>query len=147
MDKFNSSSIDAKIWAKEFMRLYNENIMKQNVLWIDESLMLSWFANTIMAGYDEAKRRYEGKSEVMGREELIKIISPYFNDIVIDLNIYHKGDYFREKIGQIADAILNKIPATKCPVCLGSGLYWNEYYGKDMECPKCNGTGKIPKDK
>jgi len=47
---------DAQVWAKEFMRLYNKNIMKQNVLWIDESLMLAWFANSIMAGYDHAKR-------------------------------------------------------------------------------------------
>jgi hypothetical protein len=57
--KFDSSSMDAKVWAKEFMRLYNKNIQQQNVLWVDESLMIAWFANSIMAGYDEARRRYE----------------------------------------------------------------------------------------
>lgn len=54
--KFDSSSMDAKVWAKEFMRLYDKNA---NKCWIDESLMLAWFANSIMAGYDEARRRYE----------------------------------------------------------------------------------------
>lgn len=48
------NEFDAKIWAKEFMRLFNENTQKQNHLWIDESLMIAWFASAIMAGYDHA---------------------------------------------------------------------------------------------
>ena len=99
-----------------------------------------------------------GKKEVMGRAGLIKIISPYFNDIVIDLNIDHKGDYFREKIGQIADALLGKIPASipakECRRCEGKGKISQTPSHKESDippliiiCPKCNGTGKIPKDK
>ena len=52
---FNSQSIDARVWAKEFMRIYQS----QGEKWVDEELMIGWFANAIMAGYDEAHRRCE----------------------------------------------------------------------------------------
>ncbi len=42
---------DAKIWAEEFMRIKAEKNFE-----IDEGLMLAWFANAIMAGYDYAHR-------------------------------------------------------------------------------------------
>lgn len=45
---FNPSSIDAKEWAKEFVRLNSAS---------DEGTMLAWFASAIMAGFDEANRR------------------------------------------------------------------------------------------
>lgn len=45
---------DAKECADEFMRLFGEN--KEA---IDHSLMIGWFANTIMAGWDEGRRRLE----------------------------------------------------------------------------------------
>ena len=57
MKPFNHQSIDARDWAKEFTRLYEENLYKHNHLWIDESLMQGWFANAIMAGMDEQARR------------------------------------------------------------------------------------------
>jgi len=38
---------DAHIWAKEFMRI----IVDKNIE-IDEGLMISWFANSIMTMYD-----------------------------------------------------------------------------------------------
>lgn len=41
---------DAKIWAKEFMRIFGNKKEK-----IDEELMIGWFANSIMTGYDKAK--------------------------------------------------------------------------------------------
>ena len=59
MSEFSPQSIDAKVWTKEFMRLYYEH--DRDYKWIDESLMLGWFANAIMAGYDEARRRFEPK--------------------------------------------------------------------------------------
>lgn len=50
-----SQSIDAVVWAQKFMEY------KKRMRWthadIDESLMTTWFANAIMAGYDEATRR------------------------------------------------------------------------------------------
>lgn len=49
------NSIDALVWAQKFMEY------KKRMRWthadIDESLMTTWFANSIMAGYDEATRR------------------------------------------------------------------------------------------
>ncbi|MEE9316531.1 MAG: hypothetical protein V3U97_05420 [bacterium] len=42
-----SSTLDAKVWAKEFVRLHGG----------DEELMVTWFANAIMAGYDGAKKQ------------------------------------------------------------------------------------------
>ena len=62
--KFNPQSMDAKVWAKEFIRLYkNSRLAPINIPdWLDEELMLGWFANAIMAGFDEANRR-NSKSE------------------------------------------------------------------------------------
>lgn len=52
---FDLSSTDAQYWAKNFMDIWqNEPI---DIL--DEDMMHSWFANAIMAGYNEARRRYE----------------------------------------------------------------------------------------
>lgn len=46
--------MDAKDWAEEFMRIWGE---RRNE--IDEGLMLAWFANSIMAGFDESSRRQQ----------------------------------------------------------------------------------------
>lgn len=48
-------SFDAVDWAKEFMRLFGER--RQD---IDEELMIGWFANALMRGYDEHQWRTEG---------------------------------------------------------------------------------------
>ena len=42
---------DAKIWAKEFIKVIKNN---PDII-IDEDLMLGWFTNAIMAGYDRGK--------------------------------------------------------------------------------------------
>src|SRR5688572_2805807 len=41
-------SFDAADWAAEFMRLFGDKRDK-----IDEGLMIGWFANALMRGYDE----------------------------------------------------------------------------------------------
>ena len=60
-------TIDAKVWAKEFMRLYDNNKLRPiNVPdWVDEALMIGWFANAIMVGYDKGKAQSHlgGKNE------------------------------------------------------------------------------------
>jgi hypothetical protein len=45
---------DASKWAEEFMRLFGDRLTD-----IDEGLMIGWFANAIMTGFDEAQRRAE----------------------------------------------------------------------------------------
>jgi hypothetical protein len=51
-DKFTQSFSGAD-WAKAFMEQFRER--KGD---IDEELMLGWFCNAIMRGYDEHARRY-----------------------------------------------------------------------------------------
>ena len=41
-------TMDAQVWASKFKELFPES---------DEGLMLGWFANAIMAGYDTAQMR------------------------------------------------------------------------------------------
>lgn len=45
---FLCSTFDAQVWAKEFCKLNSAS---------DEGVMLAWFANALMAGYDEAMRK------------------------------------------------------------------------------------------
>lgn len=44
---FDFGTMDATVWAREFVARFGG----------DEELMRAWFANAIMAGYDEANRR------------------------------------------------------------------------------------------
>ena len=46
-------TMDAVVWAKEFV----ETATRIPSIATDEGTMISWFANAIMAGYDEAQRR------------------------------------------------------------------------------------------
>jgi hypothetical protein len=46
-------SFDARDWAKAFCKLHGG----------DEELMLAWFANALMRGYDEAGKRNHKASE------------------------------------------------------------------------------------
>lgn len=57
MSEFDSSTMDAQKWAEYFVKTKNECGWELHD--IDESLMLTWFADAIMAGYDQAYR--EGK--------------------------------------------------------------------------------------
>jgi hypothetical protein len=47
-------SFDAQDWAKAFMVVYDRGTM------IDESLMIGWFANALMRGFDEGMMRANG---------------------------------------------------------------------------------------
>lgn len=51
-------TIDARIWAKEFVTILKQNNLDAS----DEGWMISWFANSIMAGWDEAERRERNRS-------------------------------------------------------------------------------------
>lgn len=46
-------NMDAKVWAVEFVKIVKRN---KNIP-TDESTMLGWFANAIMAGYDTGYER------------------------------------------------------------------------------------------
>uniref|UniRef100_A0A6M3J041 Uncharacterized protein n=3 Tax=viral metagenome TaxID=1070528 RepID=A0A6M3J041_9ZZZZ len=68
------NSMDARVWAKEFMRLYeNSRKAPQNIPdWVDEDLMRGWFANAIMAGYDNATRKLQAENKAL-KEQLDKV--------------------------------------------------------------------------
>jgi len=68
MSEIISQSIDAKVWAVEFMNLFGE---KREV--IDEGLMIAWFASAIMNGFDEATRR-EQKRLDLAKAALEKLV-------------------------------------------------------------------------
>ena len=55
-DKFNGTTMDATLWAKAFSERF-EVTAKDGKPVDTGDLMLGWFANSIMAGYDEASRR------------------------------------------------------------------------------------------
>lgn len=45
-------TIDARVWSEEF----NKVLVKLNEQPIDEGLLIAWFANAIMCGWDKAKK-------------------------------------------------------------------------------------------
>ncbi len=59
-----SQSMDARVWADKFA----ETLAKHPQIAADRDTMLGWFANAIMAGYDEAQRRNRAASPGEGRE-------------------------------------------------------------------------------
>lgn len=48
------STMDAKVWAEEFMRIFGQKLSE-----IDEGLMIGWFANAIMCGSDITHNRQQ----------------------------------------------------------------------------------------
>lgn len=49
-------SFDAQVWAKAFVEIARQHPQ----LAVDEGTMIGWFANALMRGYDECRRRREG---------------------------------------------------------------------------------------
>jgi hypothetical protein len=50
-----ANTMDAQVWVDEWM----ETIRTHPEIPYDPDTMLGWFANAIMAGYDQAKRESE----------------------------------------------------------------------------------------
>jgi hypothetical protein len=50
--------IDGRLWGKEFCERYSV---------IDEEIMIAWFSNAIMAGYDKASLKMESEIEAEGK--------------------------------------------------------------------------------
>lgn len=58
--EFNPQSMDAVVWAKEF----NKTLVKKGIQPFDPGFLIGWFANAIMAGFDEANRRKLPKERI-----------------------------------------------------------------------------------
>lgn len=50
--------MDAQEWAREFLRIWSGRWSE-----VDEGLMISWFANAIMRGFDEGRRRTDSEKD------------------------------------------------------------------------------------
>jgi len=57
--KHLNMEFDARVWADEWMDLIE---LHPNAPW-DYGFMIGWFANAIMAGFDEACRRKNKEAE------------------------------------------------------------------------------------
>ena len=66
------TTTDAKLWADEFMKV-KARLGEQK---FDHAMMLGWFANAIMQGYDEGRRRAKADAqatvEALRRENACK---------------------------------------------------------------------------
>lgn len=60
---YPQGELDALKWAEYFMELFDNRRDE-----IDESLMLTWFANAIMTGYDYAKNKADSELSAKLRE-------------------------------------------------------------------------------
>jgi len=96
-----TGEFDAKIWAEEFMKLFGKSLSQ-----IDEGLMLSWFANAIMAGYDKAKREALTaiKQEILGKLPEKKDI--YWN-MKLEVKSTLKGYVFYINGNEISEQLYN----------------------------------------
>lgn len=53
------STTDADVWAKEFMTTFKNHSGKS--AWIDEDTIRTWFANSIMCGWNHAHQKLDKK--------------------------------------------------------------------------------------
>ena len=66
--KHLNCEFDCRVWVKEWMETLR---LHPNLPW-DEGAMIGWFANAIMAGFDEASRRNNAEKENKMRSKLPK---------------------------------------------------------------------------
>lgn len=59
--------MDAKVWAQEFMKTFKAHAGEPPA-WLDEDLMLGWFANAIMCGWDHAHWKLDPQQEHKGED-------------------------------------------------------------------------------
>ena len=78
------TTTDAKLWADEFMKV-KARLGEQK---FDHAMMLGWFANAIMQGYDEGRRRAKADAQATvdlakaeGAAEVRKVIQQRLIDV------------------------------------------------------------------
>ncbi len=78
-----NQDMDALRWAKEFMSSeFAKNLPPE----VDESLMIAWFANAIMCGYDNARWRHQERSAELTAErarvaKLVEALAELRNEV------------------------------------------------------------------
>ena len=86
------STMDAKVWADEFMETKARLGEKE----FDHAMMLGWFANAIMAGFDEATRRQQATiADLQGQLKAAKAPRMY------DCGSCAIGKGFEQRVAQL----------------------------------------------
>ena len=92
------STMDAKVWADEFMETKARLGEKE----FDHAMMLGWFANAIMAGFDEATRRQQATiADLQGQLKAAKAPRMY------DCGSCAIGKGFEQRVAQLEGALEN----------------------------------------
>lgn len=73
-----NDNMDAQAWAKEFMRIWSGHVIGEGDT-VDEGLMIGWFANAIMCGYDASSRN--NNKHIDKLKGLILLTDPAVSDI------------------------------------------------------------------
>lgn len=105
---------DAQIWAKRWLEIIAEN----PGIPTDEGTMIGWFANAIMAGYDQG-RSYEQKRDIV--EKLREIIFQAAGAATGPLLVDHPGYIFPSE--RVAEAVEH--------VCQSFGISKEVSHGKE----------------
>lgn len=80
------NTTDAMVWATEFNKIYPMILKDGEGVTDSKEVLLTWFANAIMAGYDHARRKYEPKNKLveLDYEKLVvsfeKFLEPHNKD-------------------------------------------------------------------
>lgn len=53
-------NMDARVWAKEFVRSQTDQVKAGGTGMMDEDVMIGWFSNSIMTGYDHGRGPING---------------------------------------------------------------------------------------
>lgn len=77
---------DARLWAQEFMETFKKHA-GQPPEWLDEGLMIGWFANAIMAGYDNANWKHDE-----AQADRISIKKSLWDRMVVFINTNYNGN-------------------------------------------------------
>ena len=117
-----NGEFDAVVWAKEFMKLYNDKVKHQNppdLNWVDEGLMIAWFSSAILTGYD-----YKTMKTLEG------ILKEYFGD-------YHDTAY-KVAAKDIRSYYLGLLPEKElCDDCKAKNIGMFDGGYSDKQCPIC----------
>lgn len=57
----NRLGMDGQLWAQEFLKMWGDKFEE-----VDEGLMIAWFANSIMSGWDNKSWSLPKRDEILG---------------------------------------------------------------------------------
>ena len=114
------ASFDARDWAKEFMRCNREQLFggdPSKYALADEETMVGWFANALMRGYGEHRRKAERAAAQGGKSEQVDNLA---------WSLKNEAKRSAERDNELA--MRPAFPCAQAFVCLESpGFDWSTY--------------------